>query len=61
MAYCKCQDLTKRAQSDKVLRGKACKIESNSKYDGDQRGLASIVFRFFDKKSGVSGCLYACK
>ena len=54
MAYGKCKDLTKRAQSDKVLRGKAFKIASNPKYDGDQRGLASIVFRFFDKKSGGS-------
>ena len=51
MAYGKCKDLTKRAQSDKVLRGKAFKIAGNPKYDGDQRRLASIIFVFFDKKS----------
>ena len=50
-AYGKCKDLTKRAQSDKVLRGKDFKIASNSKFDGDQRRLASIIFVFFDKKS----------
>ena len=30
------------------------KISKNPKYDGYQRGLASMVYRFFDKKS--SGC-----
>ena len=40
---------------DKVLRDKDCKIASNSKYDGYQRGLASMVYKFFDKKSAGSG------
>ena len=39
----------KRTQSDKVLRNKAFKIESDPKYDGHQRGLASMVHKFFDK------------
>ena len=43
MAYGKSKDLVKRTQSDKVLRDKAFKIASNPKYDGYQRGLASIV------------------
>ena len=30
-------------------------IAKNSKYDGYQRGLASIVYQFFDKKSKGSG------
>ena len=47
----KSKDLAKRTQSDKVLRDKAFTIASNPKYDGYQRGLASMVFRFFDKKS----------
>ena len=55
MAYGKSKDLVKRTQSDKVLRGKAFKIASNPKYDGYQRGLASTVYNFFDKKSSGSG------
>ena len=51
MAYGKSKDLVKRTQSDKVLRDKAFRIASNPKYDGYQRGLASMVYKFFDKKS----------
>ena len=49
MAYGKSKDLAKRTQSDKVLRDKAFKIASDPKYDGYQRGLASMVYKFFDK------------
>ena len=52
MAYGKSKDLAKKIQSDKVLRDKAFKIASDPKYDGYQRGLASMVYKFFDKKSG---------
>ena len=55
MAYEKLKDLTKRAQSDKILRDKAFKIASDPKYDGYQRELASMVHNFFDKKSSGSG------
>ena len=55
MAYGKSKDLTKRTQSGKVLRDKAFKIASDPKYDGYQRGLASMVCKFFDKKSSGSG------
>ena len=55
MAYGKSKDLIKRTQSDKTLKDKAFKIESNPKYDGYQRGLASMVCKFFDKKSKGSG------
>ena len=55
MVYGKTKDLAKRTQSDKVLRDKACKIESGPKYDGYQRGLASMVYKFSDKKSSGSG------
>ena len=55
MAYGKSKDLVKRTQSDKVLRDKAFKIASDPKYDGYQRGLASMVYNFFDKKSSGSG------
>ena len=33
------------------MRNKAFKIASDPKYDGYQRGLASMVYKFFDKKS----------
>ena len=49
MAYGKSKYLTKRAQSDKVLRDKAFKIASDTKFDGYQRGLASMVHKFFIK------------
>ena len=55
MAYGKSKDLAKRTQSDKVLRGKAFRIANDPKYDGYQRGLASMVHKFFDKKSTGSG------
>ena len=54
MAYSKSKDLAKRTQSDKVLRDKAFKIANNPKYDGYQRGLTSMVDKFFDKKSSRS-------
>ena len=57
MAYGKSKDLVKRTQSDKVLKDKAFKIASDPKYDGYQRGLASMVYRFFDKKSKGSGII----
>ena len=55
MAYGKSKDLTKRTQSDKVLGDKAFKIASDPKYNGYQRGLASMVYKLFDKKSSGSG------
>ena len=55
MAYGDFKDLTKRTAADKVLRDKAFKIASDQKYDGYQRGLASMVYTFFDKKSQGSG------
>ena len=55
MAYSKSRDLAKRTQSDKVLRNKAFKIASDPKYDGYQRGLASMVYNYFDKRSSGSG------
>ena len=56
MAYGDFKDLSKRTASDKVLRDKAFKIASDQKYDGYQRGLASMVYKFFDKKSEGSSC-----
>ena len=55
MAYGDFKDLAKRIAADKVLRDKAFKIASDQEYDGYQRGLASMVYKFFDKKSQGSG------
>ena len=46
----KYKNLAKRTESDQVLRDKAFKIASNPKYNGYERGLASMVYKFFDKK-----------
>ena len=55
MAYADFKDLARRTASDKVLRDKAFNIAKNTKYDGYQRGLASMVFNFFDKMSKGGG------
>ena len=55
MAYGDFKDLAKRTASDKVLRDKAFNIAKSPKYDGYQRGLTSMIYNFFDKKSAGSG------
>ena len=54
-AYLDHKDLINRTKSDKVLRDKAYDIANNPEYDGYQRGLASMVYKFFHKKSMGSG------
>ena len=51
MAYGDFKDLARRTASDKISRDKAFNIAKNPKYDGYQRGLASMVYKFFDKRS----------
>ena len=53
MAYGDFKDLKRRTASDKVLRNKAFNTAQNPKYDGCQRGIASMVYKFFDKKSAL--------
>ena len=55
MAYGYFKDLTRRTASDKVLRNKAIHINRNPKYDGYQRGFASMVCIFLIKKPLGSG------
>ena len=50
MAYGDFKDLARRTASDKLLRDKVFNIAKNSKYDGYQSGLASMVYKFFEKK-----------
>ena len=45
------KDLPRRTASDKVLHDKTFNVSKISKYNGYQIGLASIVYRFFEKKS----------
>ena len=49
MAYGDFKDLRRRTASDKVLRDKAFNITKNPQNDGYQRGLASMVYKFFHK------------
>ena len=51
MAYGGFKDLNRRTAADEVLRHKAFNIAKNPKYDGYQRGLASMVYKSFDKKT----------
>ena len=59
MAYGDFKDLARITASDKILRDKALKIKEtkhkNSKYDGYQRVVASMVYKFLIKKTLVSG------
>ena len=54
-AYADNKDLINRTKADKVLREKAYNIACYPEYDGYQRSLASIVYKFFDKKYMGSG------
>ena len=53
--YGQSKDLIKRTQSDKILKDKGFKIANIPNYDSYQRGLASMVYKFFGKKSKGSG------
>ena len=55
MAYGDFKDLVRRRASDRVLRDKAFNIAKNPKYNGYQRGFASMVYKFVDKKSKGGG------
>ena len=50
-AYADNKDLLNRTRADKILRYKAYGIANNPQYDGYQRGLASMVYKFFDTKA----------
>ena len=48
--YAKYKDVENRLISDQKLRNSAYDTASNPVYDGYQRGLASMVYTFFDSK-----------
>ena len=51
MTYEDFKDVPRKITSGKLLRNKAFNIAKNPKYDGYRRGLASVVYKIFDKKS----------
>ena len=51
MAYGDFKDLTRRTASDKILHDKIFNIAKNSKCYGYQRGLASMIYKFFEKEN----------
>ena len=53
MTYGDFKDLNIKRAADKVLLDKAFNIAKSPKYDGYQRGLASMVYNSFDKKLQV--------
>ena len=55
------KDIARRTAADKTLRDKALIIAKNSRYDGNQSGLVSMVYKFFDKKAKGSGLSYINK
>ena len=57
-AYSDSKDLTKRTVADKILKNKAFDIAKDPKHDGYQRGLASMVYKFFDSKVSGSGAKF---
>ena len=48
-------EILKTQQKHKVLRDKAFNIAKDPKYDGYKKGLASLVYKLFDKKYAGSG------
>ena len=57
-AYSDSKDLTKRTAADKIFKKRAFNIAKDQKYDGYQKGLASMVYKFFGKNS--TGSMLAC-
>ena len=55
MAYGDFKDLTRRKASEKILCDKVFNSAKNPKYDEYQKGIASMVYKLFDKKTSDSG------
>ena len=51
MTYGDFKDLPRRTAAAKVLRDKAFSIAKSPRYDGYQSGLASMIYKYFDKKT----------
>ena len=55
MAYGDFKDFARRATAEKVLIHKAFNITKDPNYDVYHRELASMFYKFFDKKAAGSG------
>ena len=55
MTYGDFKDLARRVAADKVLRDKAFNFAKDPQYDGYQRNLAFMVYKFFDKETASGG------
>ena len=55
MAYGGFKDLARRTASDTILHAKAFNITEKPKYDRYQGGLASMLYKLFDKRSSGGG------
>ena len=51
MVYDNFEGLNRRAAGDKVFHDKTFNFAKNPKFDWYQQGLASIIYKFFDKKN----------
>ena len=47
MAYWDFKEFNRRTAADKILGDKAFHVAKNPKYNGCQRGLASVIYMFF--------------
>ena len=56
MAFKDFKDLSRRTAADKVLKDKAFNMDKDAKYDGYQRGFASMAYKFFDIKT-LGSCI----
>ena len=59
MAYGDFKDWNRKAAADKVLCEKAFDIAKNKKYDGYEHGFASMVYKFFYKKTSGGAAMLA--
>ena len=55
MGYENYKDLAKATAADKILEDNAFNIAKDPKYDRCQRGLAYMVYKFFDKETAGNG------
>ena len=52
-AYFHSKDSVNTTISDKILKNRAYEIARNHNYDGHQRALTGMLYKFFDKKTGL--------
>ena len=59
--YGNSKELAKRTVTDTTLKDRSYETALDPKYDGYQRGLASIVYKFFEKTSKEEVCIQGLK